>query len=108
MNWILAGLAFGLLGSVHCVGMCGPPALSLPGAHQMRGQFLVERLLYNLGRVLTYTLLGGLAGLVGRVASTAWRARLQRSAPAGLAAVGLLLIVRGLALGGMVSPLLPG
>lgn len=224
MNWMLAGLAFGFLGSAHCVGMCGPLALSLPGAQQMRGQFLAERLLYNLGRVLTYTLLGGLAGLVGqvvslaglqqalsigvgtlmvlvaavpwvsrqikqleqapsaflqrvtapmgrlyerggllamlvigllngllpcgfvyaalgtavtaggptdsmvfmaafglgtgpamlgvslvgRLASTTWRARLQRFAPIGLAVVGLLLIIRGLALGGMISPLLPG
>jgi sulfite exporter TauE/SafE len=224
MNWMLAGLAFGFLGSAHCVGMCGPLALSLPGAQQMRGQFLAERLLYNLGRVLTYTLLGGLAGLVGqvvslaglqqalsigvgtlmvlvaavpwvsrqiqqleqapsaflrhvtapmgalykkggflamlvigllngllpcgfvyaalgtavtaggpadsmafmaafglgtgpamlgvsllgRLASTTWRARLQRVAPIGLAVVGLLLILRGLALGGMISPPLPG
>jgi hypothetical protein len=46
--------------------------------------------------------------LVGRLASTAWRSRLQRWMPVGLAAVGLLLVVRGLALGGMLSPLLPG
>jgi len=46
--------------------------------------------------------------LLGRLASTAWRTRLQRWMPAGLAVVGLLLIVRGLALGGMLSPLLPG
>jgi hypothetical protein len=224
MNWILAGLAFGLLGSAHCVGMCGPLALSLPGADRLPGRFLVERLLYNGGRVVTYALLGGLAGLVGQVVSLAgfqqalsigigtamvlvavvpWvgrqarrleqaptallrrvtapigalyrsggpaamlligllngllpcgfvyaalatavtagdplasmafmaafgvgtgpamlgvsllgrlsgaagRARLQRWMPVGLAAVGLLLIVRGLALGGMLSPLLPG
>jgi hypothetical protein len=44
--------------------------------------------------------------LVGRVASAAWRARLQRLVPYGLAFVGLLLIVRGLGLGSMISPLL--
>ena len=66
MNWILAGLAFGFFGSVHCVGMCGPLALSLPGADQSRVRFVVERVVYNLGRVLTYTLLGGLVGLLGR------------------------------------------
>jgi hypothetical protein len=44
--------------------------------------------------------------LVGRVASAAWRARLQRLVPYGLALVGLLLIVRGLGLGSMLSPLL--
>jgi sulfite exporter TauE/SafE len=46
--------------------------------------------------------------LLGRLASTTWRARLQRFAPIGLAVVGLLLILRGLALGGMISPPLPG
>ena len=71
LNWILAGLAFGFLGSVHCIGMCGPLALSLPGAEQARWEFLAERGLYNLGRALTYTLLGGLAGLAGHVVSLA-------------------------------------
>jgi len=70
-SWILAGLAFGFFGSVHCVGMCGPLALSLPGADQLPGRFLVDRGLYNLGRALTYTLLGGLVGVVGRVVSIA-------------------------------------
>lgn len=222
MNWIFAGLAFGFLGSVHCVGMCGPLALSLPGADQLRGRFLLDRLLYNLGRALTYTLLGGLVGalgygaalagaqqalsvgigtvmilaaavpwvsrqvrrleqapssflsrvtkpmgrlyrsggvgamiiigllngllpcgfvyaalataltagnvvesmtfmaafgagtipamlgvsLLGRLAGTAWRTRLQRMVPIGLALVGLLLVIRGLGLGAMMSPLL--
>ncbi len=221
-NWIWAGLAFGFLGSVHCVGMCGPLALSLPGADRLPGRFLVDRVLYNLGRAVTYTLLGGLVGvagravslagfqqvlsvgigslmvltalvpwvsrqvgrleqapsaflgrvltplgqlyrsggagamlligllngllpcgfvyaalataltagtvprsmafmaafglgtgpsllavsLLGRLASTGWRARLQRLMPVGLAVVGLFLILRGLGLGGMWSPLL--
>jgi len=71
MSWMLAGLAFGVLGSAHCVGMCGPLALSLPGRDQLPGRFLLDRGLYNLGRVFTYTLLGGLVGLVGRVVSLA-------------------------------------
>lgn len=220
MNWILAGLAFGFLGSAHCIGMCGPLALSLPGGDRMPGRFLVERLLYNGGRMMTYTLLGGGVGLlghgaslvgvqqgisigmgglmllvavvpwvsrhvqrleqapsaflrrimapmntlyehggfgamliigllngllpcgfvyaalgtalttgsvfdsmafmaafglgtgpamlgvslIGRLAGTTWRAGLQRLVPVGLAIVGLVLIVRGLALGGMISP----
>jgi sulfite exporter TauE/SafE len=56
----------GLLGSFHCVGMCGPIALALPVNAQQRFQLLQSRLLYNLGRVLTYSLLGLLIGLVGR------------------------------------------
>jgi sulfite exporter TauE/SafE len=69
MDWILGGLAFGFFGSVHCVGMCGPLALSLPGARADRWRFVGERLVYNLGRAVTYTLLGGLVGALGMLMS---------------------------------------
>lgn len=69
MDWILAGLAFGFFGSVHCVGMCGPLALSLPGAGRARWRFAAERLLYNTGRAITYTMLGALFGAIGLFAS---------------------------------------
>jgi CHASE2 domain-containing sensor protein len=45
--------------------------------------------------------------LMGRLAGATWRARLHRFAPCGLALIGLLLILRGLGLGGMMSPALP-
>jgi len=69
MDWLLAGFAFGFFGSVHCIGMCGPLALSLPGAGASRARYLAERLVYNLGRAVTYTLLGGVFGALGLVAS---------------------------------------
>ena len=56
----------GLLGSLHCVGMCGPIALSLPYQGSRRWHAAGNVLLYNLGRVATYCLLGLLIGLVGR------------------------------------------
>ncbi len=71
VEWALGGLAFGFFGSVHCVGMCGPLALSLPGGNQPRWQFWTERGLYNLGRAMTYTALGGVVGLAGQVVSLA-------------------------------------
>ncbi len=53
----------GLLGSVgHCTGMCGGVALLLGRADRARGARL---LLVHLGRLTTYTLLGGLLGAVG-------------------------------------------
>lgn len=59
-------LAIGFLGSFHCVGMCGPIALALPGSPDMGlPRFVGGRVLYNLGRVITYTLLGGIFGLIG-------------------------------------------
>ncbi|MBD2767915.1 sulfite exporter TauE/SafE family protein [Hymenobacter sp. BT664] len=63
MLW--AGFLFGVLGSFHCVGMCGAIALALPGSSS-RGRYGAGRVLYNLGRVTTYSLLGATAGLLGQ------------------------------------------
>lgn len=62
---ILTGLSIGFLGSFHCIGMCGPIALALP-VHRFEGlQKYVGILLYNLGRAVTYSLLGIAFGFVG-------------------------------------------
>lgn len=61
-------LAFvtGLLGSLHCAGMCGPIAFSLPfGENKAPIIFYAGRALYNLGRIVTYGLLGALVGTFG-------------------------------------------
>lgn len=55
----------GLLGSVHCLGMCGPIALALPMPKQNRWLIIRGRLLYNGGRILMYSLLGGVLGSLG-------------------------------------------
>ena len=64
----------GLLGGAHCIGMCGP--LVAVYADRMgdsgRGGFLSmhairQHAVFNLGRTATYTLLGGLFGLAGRL-----------------------------------------
>jgi uncharacterized protein len=62
---MIAGMALGFVGSFHCIGMCGPLALSLPVQHLGGPQKLLAYLAYNLGRVATYTLLGLLLGLAG-------------------------------------------
>lgn len=55
----------GIVGSLHCVGMCGPIALALPVP---RGQSrIIGLLLYNAGRILTYSLLGMAMGVAGQV-----------------------------------------
>lgn len=62
-----AALLFGLMGSMHCAGMCGP----LVGlyANQIKGEpiwlILRQHFLYNLGRLLVYTNLGVLLGTLG-------------------------------------------
>jgi sulfite exporter TauE/SafE len=64
--------SFGLLSSLHCMQMCGPIvlAMSLPfGAQQqrrVRWDLMLAHLAYNGGRVITYVVLGALAGQLGR------------------------------------------
>jgi len=53
---------FGLVSSLHCLQMCGPIVLSWSvGRNALRAN-----LKYNSGRILTYTLLGALAGFIGK------------------------------------------
>lgn len=58
--------SIGLLGSLHCVGMCGPIALSLPYSGQNKWARLFRILLYHFGRIFTYATLGLLIGLFGQ------------------------------------------
>ena len=64
--FIIAGFSIGILGSFHCVGMCGPIALALPVADAGKWQRLWYISLYNTGRVLAYASLGILFGLLGK------------------------------------------
>lgn len=61
-----SGFGIGLLGSFHCIGMCGPIALALP-IHQLdKTEKSIAILLYNIGRAFTYAFLGVLVGVVGQ------------------------------------------
>lgn len=62
---MLSALALGFLGSFHCIGMCGPIVLALPSHQQHRYVKVYSSLLYNIGRVITYGILGLLFGLLG-------------------------------------------
>lgn len=62
---IFSGFIIGLLGSLHCVGMCGPIALALPIVGNSKAALILSRLLYNFGRILTYTFFGFIFGLIG-------------------------------------------
>ena len=58
--------SIGLLGSLHCIGMCGPIALALPLDRSNRMNMLSGSLIYNTGRLITYASLGLLFGFVGQ------------------------------------------
>ena len=60
---IWTAFVLGFLGSFHCVGMCGPIALAVGNSGS--NQFLLNKILYNLGRSVTYALLGLIVGSIG-------------------------------------------
>lgn len=63
---IIAALSMGMLGSFHCVGMCGPLALSLPLSDNSSWSKFSGAFLYNAGRVVTYSAFGLVFGAVGK------------------------------------------
>ncbi len=86
----------GLLTSLHCIAMCGGINLSVSvrynaGNTGSKASRLKPSLLYNLGRLAAYTLVGGLAGALGSVVSFSGTAK-------GIVAVlsGIFMVIMGL------------
>ncbi len=69
--YLWTAFSIGVLGSLHCVGMCGPLALALPYQTTNRWSLIQHAFTYNLGRVSTYALIGLLPGLMGQGLSMA-------------------------------------
>ena len=63
---IYTAFVFGLLGSFHCMGMCGPIAFMLPIDRTSRFKSALQTGLYHLGRIFSYGLIGALFGLLGK------------------------------------------
>ncbi len=87
MLW--SAFLIGLFGSFHCIGMCGPIALALPIQKDNKIKLIIGRILYNVGRAITYSFIGLFFGLVGQSLSLAG---LQQSVSI-LAGVLILLMV---------------
>jgi uncharacterized protein len=64
-TFILTGFILGISSSLHCMGMCGPIAMAVPVNRKNNWTILSGVLQYNLGRVLTYAILGLLIGSIG-------------------------------------------
>ncbi len=64
MLW--TALLFGLLGSFHCVGMCGPIAFLLPLNRKKQSMRVFQLFNYHLGRLCTYGFIGFVFGLLGK------------------------------------------
>lgn len=88
----------GILTSTHCIAMCGGINLSqcVPnsvsqGADEKKFSAMIPSLQYNSGRVLSYTIIGGIVGAVGSIVSFS-------GAGKGIVAVvaGVFMVIMGL------------
>lgn len=89
----------GLLGSSHCIGMCGGFALMLGVDQTSPTRNLLMQLVYGSGRIATYAFLGAVAGFLGmRLSAQSWAVH---NVPALLCVfAGVFLIVEGLSAAG--------
>lgn len=89
--FLLAAISLGFLGSFHCIGMCGPIALSIPVKRTSELSVLTGSLIYNSGRIITYTCLGLFFGLLGQgFALAGWQNILSISV--GILILGVLFL----------------
>lgn len=84
---LLTAFTIGLVGSLHCLGMCGPIAIGIPLHKDNWFKKVIGGLLYNSGRIITYGVLGAIFGLLGRGIQLAG---LQQWASIG---IGIVMIV---------------
>ncbi len=98
----LAAMTIGFLGSTHCVGMCGGIVGALYSTVPQSAQYSkrvqwVLHVMYNGGRVLSYTFAGALAGLAGAQSA---RIPLETALPVGTVVAGVFMVALGLYLAG--------
>ena len=105
---IITAFAIGLLGSTHCLGMCGGIVGALNAGKKQAGSTAdspaVYNLSYNAGRITAYMLAGGLVGLAGALVS---QSTLMAAAPIGRLAAGIIMIALGFYLAGWPQLLAP-
>lgn len=66
---LFVALMIGVVGSFHCVGMCGPLALALPLRNNSFTAKFTGAFIYNAGRIVTYSVFGLIFGLIGQTAA---------------------------------------
>lgn len=101
-EWVLVFVS-GLLGSSHCVGMCGGFALMLGMRSESRWKNFGTQSIYTLGRVFTYTVLGAVTAYGGTRLADQWGEWIN--VPAVMCVIaGVFLIVQGLFAAGFRWP----
>jgi len=89
MLW--SALILGLLGSFHCVGMCGPIAFMLPVERSNSYKKVSQIVVYHFGRLLAYSLMGLFFGLAGK-SLYLFGIQQQLSIVIGLLMIGIVLL----------------
>ena len=85
------------VGFGHCIGMCGPIMVTF-SLNLKEKNILVPQLLYHLGRITTYTLLGGIVAAVGSLTIIA--ANIESLQKGVMVFTGALILLMGLAMAG--------
>ncbi|WP_278035311.1 sulfite exporter TauE/SafE family protein [Flavobacterium nitratireducens] len=63
---LYTALLFGLISSLHCIGMCGPIAMMLPVDRSNPSKKIMQIMSYHLGRISAYATVGFVFGLLGK------------------------------------------
>ncbi|MEY4084661.1 MAG: hypothetical protein RL074_448, partial [Bacteroidota bacterium] len=63
---LYSAFIFGLISSLHCIGMCGPIAMMIPVDRANPTKKTTQIITYHLGRLSAYASIGLLFGLVGK------------------------------------------
>ena len=63
---IISAIGLGFASGFHCIGMCGPIAISMGLTKNQKANFYLQNLTYQLGRIFTYSLLGAALGIIGQ------------------------------------------
>ncbi len=97
----ITALTIGLIGSTHCIGMCGGIVGALNAGLPQSGRSPLSRighhLSYNAGRIASYVMAGAVAGFAGSLIA---EATLGSVAPIGRLIAGILMILLGFYLAG--------
>ncbi|HWR73173.1 MAG TPA: sulfite exporter TauE/SafE family protein [Nitrospirota bacterium] len=99
MSIYLEIFLIGLLGSTHCIGMCGGFVAMYSLRRTGGSASLSLHALYTLGRITTYALIGGLLGAVGSFSSS--MAKYKTVPGAVLLFAGLIMVLMGLNMAGI-------
>lgn len=92
----------GILGTAHCLGMCGPLALAIGGVAPSWNRALARQTAYTSGRLFSYAVLGASAGFCGARLTNAMPVLVQIPALLALVA-GTLLVYQGLQATGLLK-----